>query len=145
MGKPHFYIACLILSIFVLWACPSFAQKMDGEFPNISTQELAIGIKNKSIFVVDANLDSIYQKQHIPSAIHADFFSPNVKIFPQDKNFPLVFYCKNVLCDACHIVARFAKEKGYTNIRVYPLGIEGWMSAGMAVEGLSLPSGNFPN
>ena len=103
-------------------------------FKFISTEDLSKGIQEKNVSVVDCNSDESYKKGHIPSAVHMDVMSPDIKVLPSDKNTALVFYCKNPHCSASHDGARFAVKQGYKNVRVYPLGIDGWVKAGMKVE-----------
>jgi|HubBroStandDraft_6_1064221.scaffolds.fasta_scaffold742398_1 rhodanese-related sulfurtransferase len=49
---------------------------------------------------------------------------------PSDKSKPLVFYCANTQCGASHHAAARAMTAGYTNVKVMPEGIAGWVSAG---------------
>lgn len=104
------------------------------ELPMISTEDLSKGIKEKTISVVDCNTSEVYKKGHIPGAVYMNSTAPDAKVLPKDKNAALVFYCKNPRCMASHQGAEFAKAQGYTNVRVYPLGIDGWEKAGMPVE-----------
>ena len=135
MKKSIRYLTFLnILFSLVLVSFPAFALKSDQEFIFISTDDLAKGIKEKSVFVFDANVPSVYQKNHIPTAMHVNYNSPDLKLLPQNKNASLVFYCKNPHCLASHEAAGVAKSNGYTNVRVYPLGIDGWIAAGMLAE-----------
>ncbi len=96
------------------------------EFKFISTEDLSKGIQEKNLFVVDCNSEETFKKNHIPGALHIDVTALDSKILPLDKNTSLVFYCKNPHCSASHDGARFAVKQGYANVRVYPLGIEGW-------------------
>jgi len=121
----------LLLSFVIL---PSLPLKAAEEFTFISTEDLAKGIQDKSLVVVDCNLPETYQKGHIPSAVHMNSSQPDANVLPKDKNSNLVFYCKNPKCMASHEGARFAVTQGYTKVRVYPLGIDGWEQAGMKVE-----------
>lgn len=104
------------------------------EFEFISTDELAKGIQEKKLFVIDNNAPDLYPQKHIPTAVYMNILEPNAKLLPPNKETPLVFYCRNPRCGASHEGARFAKKMGYTHVRVYPSGIDGWEEAGKAVE-----------
>jgi rhodanese-related sulfurtransferase len=124
----------LILPIFFSFFLGACQRKIPDQFPSISTQELSQGVKDKSLHVYDNNIASIYQAGHIPTAVFMDYLAPDVSLFPADKNAPLVFYCKNTRCSASEAGARFSWYQGYSNVRVYPDGIDGWKAAGMDLE-----------
>jgi rhodanese-related sulfurtransferase len=130
--KKTFFILPFLVVLFL--AFPSSGPRAAEEFPFISTEELSKGIQSKTLFVVDCNNPDLYQQKHIPTAIHMNSSEPEGKVLPKDKNATLVFYCKNPRCMASHDGARFAKSQGYSNVRVYPLGIDGWEKAGMPLE-----------
>ncbi len=119
-------------------SCRNPPQVPEEEFQFISTEDLGKGIKERSLMIFDNNSPELYEKKHIPTAVHMDFDHPDPKILPPEKNSPLVFYCKNTRCTASHEGARYAKSQGYTQVRVYPLGIDGWEKAGMPLESGSL-------
>ena len=60
----------------------------------------------------------------------------NVSELPADKTKPLVFYCANPHCGASHEAAEKALTAGYTNVKVMPDGIAGWVKAGKKVQTL---------
>lgn len=84
---------------------------------------------------VDANGEGTRKKMGIiPGAVllsDSDTFSP--KELPADKAKPLVFYCANTHCGASHDAAEKAITAGYTNVKVLPDGIAGWVKAGKKV------------
>lgn len=127
--KKYFHFFFVLAFLF-----PLFSVQAAEEFKFISTEELSKGIQAKNKFVVDCNSDGTFKKGHIPGAVHMDVMSPNAKLLPSDKNTALVFYCKNPHCAASHKGAGFAKAQGYTNVQVYPLGIDGWEKAEMKVD-----------
>ena len=53
---------------------------------------------------------------------------------PADKRAPLVFYCANAECTASDGAAERALALGYTDVRVMPDGIAGWVRAGNRVD-----------
>ena len=56
------------------------------------------------------------------------------RTLPADKKSPLVFYCANSSCGACHQGAKAAIELGYKNVFIMPDGIGGWETAKLATE-----------
>ncbi len=118
--------------LFVFFA--AFPLHSAEELPTISTEDLSKGIKDKTLSVIDCNMPEVYKKGHIPGAVYMSSSAPEAKVLPKDKNALLVFYCKNPRCMASHRGAEFAKAQGYTNVKVYSLGIDGWEKAGMPIE-----------
>ena len=55
---------------------------------------------------------------------------------PADKAKELVFYCANTHCGASHHAASKAITAGYTNVKVMPEGIAGWVKAGKKVQNI---------
>ena len=87
---------------------------------------------------VDANGDETRKKMGIvPGAVlltSSDSF--NVSELPADKSKELVFYCANTRCGASHEAAEKALTAGYTNVKVMPDGIAGWVKAGKKVQNI---------
>lgn len=123
--------------VFVCLGVSEAAESASGKLERISLEELVAGVQSRSLYVYDNNDRSIYQRNHIPSAIHLDPGDPDLTLFPSDKRSSLVFYCKNEWCTASHVGARIALRQGYRNVRVFPDGIEGWIKAGQRVESVS--------
>jgi rhodanese-related sulfurtransferase len=84
---------------------------------------------------VDANNEATRKHMGvIPGAVlltDYDDFKPGE--LPADKAKPLVFYCANTACGASHHAAEKALTAGYTNVKVLPAGIAGWVQAGKKV------------
>lgn len=125
---------CLALLPLLLIIFTSCQTRVPKEFPTISTEQLHRGIQDKSLRVFDNNNPEVYREGHIPTATFMDIYDPSSDVLPADQGASLVFYCKNTRCGASEKGAGIAWEKGYRNIRVYKLGIDGWKKAGMAVE-----------
>jgi rhodanese-related sulfurtransferase len=85
---------------------------------------------------VDANGTATRKKMGIlPGAVlltDSDTFQ--LSELPADKAKTLVFYCANTHCGASHEAAEKAITAGYTNVKVMPDGIAGWVKAGKKVE-----------
>jgi rhodanese-related sulfurtransferase len=88
---------------------------------------------DSSIIFVDARSTADYEAGHIPRAISmpiSEFDSKfpefQMKVAPDQK---IVAYCTGMQCHDSHDLAERLKENGYTNIRVYSRGFEGWVQA----------------
>ena len=101
----------------------------------VTSQELDKLIATKVAVIVDANSKETYDKGHIPGAIS---YSKNEKNFismlPADKSTLIVAYCGNPKCTAWEFPAKAAQKAGYTNIKHYEPGIQGWVKEGKKVE-----------
>jgi rhodanese-related sulfurtransferase len=73
-----------------------------------------------------------YDSGHIPGAISIpdSAFDKHVGKLPADKNALVIFYCQGPKCDLSHKSAFKAEQLGYTNVKVYAAGIEGWEAKG---------------
>jgi rhodanese-related sulfurtransferase len=106
-----------------------------GEFPDISHDELKKAIAEKKVALIDVNGSLSFQAGHIPGAI--DFASTKAELagkLPSDKNALIVAYCGNERCSAYAAGAKAAQALGYTNVKHYAKGIQGWKASGENTE-----------
>jgi rhodanese-related sulfurtransferase len=103
----------------------------------ISTADLAalIASKPEKLYILDAlvwNDKSV----KIPGAHNVNSQTSDEKIHAliKDKNAHIITYCANERCGASPELLKRLKKLGYTNVREYPAGIQGWTKAGMATE-----------
>lgn len=82
--------------------------------------------------LVDSRPAKSYQEGHINGAINVPTaqFDKFQQLLPEDKDKLLIFYCGGLACELSTQGALKAKELGYTNIKVYPEGLPGWLAAG---------------
>jgi rhodanese-related sulfurtransferase len=87
---------------------------------------------------IDANGNGTRKKLGvIPGAVLlSDSETYDIKELPADKAKPLVFYCANTSCGASHDAAHKAIASGYTNVKVFPEGISGWVKAGKKTQSI---------
>ena len=106
--------------------------------PTISIDEVDQKLANGECVPVDANGEGTRKKMGtLPGAVLlSDSETFNVSELPADKTKPLVFYCANPHCGASHEAAEKALTAGYTNVKVMPDGIAGWVKAGKKVQTL---------
>ncbi|MCE9583143.1 MAG: redoxin domain-containing protein [Planctomycetes bacterium] len=119
-------VAVLVLSIT--------ASADDKGWKEMSAKDLEDAIAKKAVTVVDNNGPDVYAKNHVPGAINASPKDFPESILPKDKAALVVFYCANEKCHACHVGADRAVSLGYTNVRILPIGIAGWVAGKHAVE-----------
>jgi rhodanese-related sulfurtransferase len=129
----------LLLSV-MLMACSKDepAQKPSAEAPEITVEQLDAKLTNREWQPVDANGEATRKKMGvIPGAVLlTDSEAFSLSELPADKSKPLVFYCANTHCDASDQAAGRALTAGYTNVKVLPAGIAGWVEAGKKVQNI---------
>ena len=110
--------------------------KLSDSVATITVDELDAKLASKDCQAVDANGEGTRKKMGvIPGAVlltDSDAFSTSE--LPADKSKTLVFYCANTHCGASHEAAARALTAGYTNVKVLPEGIAGWVKAGKQTQ-----------
>jgi rhodanese-related sulfurtransferase len=120
-------------------AAPAGDAKAAGEAAKtvIGTQEMKALLTSKApVVVLDARAGKWDDGRRIPGAIAV---SPTATAEEVAKAVPakdslIVTYCANLKCQASAKLAENLKSLGYTSVLRYEDGIEGWTSAGNAVE-----------
>ena len=133
-----------VLSLGALAGCskssekPASTDKAAARLPTLTVDEVDHQLAKGDCVAVDANGDGTRKKLGVvPGAVlltDSDTF--NVSELPADKSKSLVFYCANTHCGASHEAAEKALTAGYTNVKVMPEGIAGWVKAGKKVQTL---------
>jgi rhodanese-related sulfurtransferase len=101
-------------------------------FPEIKRDDLVKALKDKAVFLVDANGNESYASAHIPGAVNFDKASGRFsRDLPADKNALIVAYCGGPGCEAWCQAADQLEAMGYKNIRHYKGGIKEWKQAGL--------------
>jgi rhodanese-related sulfurtransferase len=92
-------------------------------------------VESKSAIVLDARTGKYDDGKRIPGALSlsAESSKAEVEKTIPDKKSAIVTYCSNLKCPASGKLAKHLKALGYTNIKEYPEGIQGWMAAGNPV------------
>lgn len=104
-------------------------------FPEISTTQLRQAIRHKTVILIDVNGTESWQKAHIPGALDFIAIEGNLQAkLPADKNALIVAYCGNEQCPAYRAAATAAQKLGYTNVKHYAKGIQGWVKLGLPTE-----------
>jgi rhodanese-related sulfurtransferase len=103
----------------------------------IGLEELKAKIDREDRFpLIEALPPYEYERGHLPGAID---IPPNqiaelsASILP-DKSAEIVVYCVNPQCHASENAAEELERLGYTRVRVFPEGKQGWFDAGLKLE-----------
>jgi rhodanese-related sulfurtransferase len=109
-----------------------------GKLSFISVDDVDAHIAKGTAQAVDANgTDTRKHEGVVPGAVLlTDSESYALTELPTDKAKELVFYCANTHCGASHHAAEKAIASGYTNVKVMPEGIAGWVKAGKKVQNI---------
>jgi rhodanese-related sulfurtransferase len=109
-----------------------------GKLNFISVDDVDVQITKGTAQAVDANgVDTRKHEGVVPGAVLlTDSESYSLTELPTDKAKELVFYCANTHCGASHHAAEKAIASGYTNVKVMPEGIAGWVKAGKKVQNI---------
>ncbi len=125
------FLTSLVLALGLVgtaFAAPS-------KIADISHQELSAALAAKTVTVLDVNGSESFAEGRIPGSI--DFIAQQKKIaalLPKDKKALVVAYCGNEYCSAYLSAATVAMELGYTNVKHYSPGIDGWKKSGGKLE-----------
>ena len=78
-----------------------------------------------------------FQKQHIPGSINIplEVLEEEIADTLPDKGAEIVVHCTNINCPASAKAAAKLEGMGYTDVRHFKEGLEGWQEAGFSLEG----------
>jgi len=136
----------LFVSLLGLAAAAGCSKSVDktesaeaAKVPMVTVDQVDQAIAKNAAIAVDANGNETHKKLGVvPGAIlltdGKETLDP--KELPADKSKELVFYCANTHCGASHHAAAEAITAGYTNVKVMPEGIAGWVAAGKKVQSI---------
>ena len=98
--------------------------------------EVAAGIADGSLTLVDALPESYYARMHLPGALNlvAEDVEARAATLLPDRHAAIVTYCSNRACPNSGQVAAALERLGYTDVRTYADGILDWTEAGHPVE-----------
>jgi rhodanese-related sulfurtransferase len=121
-----------ILAVFAFLSAAAFAAS---SYPDISQDQLKQAISEKAVVLLDANGSDSFKAGHIPGAIDFDANQDRLaSLLPADKNALIVAYCGGEQCTAYKAAAAAAVKLGYTNVKHFAPGINGWKNSGQATE-----------
>jgi rhodanese-related sulfurtransferase len=97
----------------------------------LSTAELQQGLdRDSGLHIVNVQTDQFFGGELIPGSrrIPLDRLEDGVKELPKDAE--IVTYCAGPACSQSTEAAQKLTDLGYTNVRAYADGLEGWKAAG---------------
>jgi rhodanese-related sulfurtransferase len=85
--------------------------------------------------VLEALGEPYFRKGHLPGARRIDYLQavPQVQAMAIAHDAPIVVYCASASCNNSGVAAHALRDAGYTDVRVYVEGKEGWQAAGRAL------------
>jgi rhodanese-related sulfurtransferase len=125
----------LLITLLTCLAISTAAWAKSSKVPDIAHKDLEKAIAAKAVTLLDVNGSDSFQEGRIPGAI--DYLANKAKIaamLPKDKNALVVAYCGNEYCSAYLAAATVAMDLGYTNVKHYSAGIDGWKKSGAKLE-----------
>ena len=102
----------------------------------ITRTDLEALVATGDVVLVDALPASYYDQLHLPAAVNlveSDVDTEAPRLLP-DKNATIVTYCSNEACSNSQAVANRLERLGYTSVRKYREGVQGWVAAGNLTE-----------
>ncbi len=124
-----------LIALLASLSLASLALASSPAVSDISQKDLQAVVTAKSAVIFDVNGTESYNEGHIPGAI--DFIAHRddiAKLLPADKAALVVAYCRNEQCTAYRQAAHAAIALGYTNVKHFAPGIDGWVSSGAPTE-----------
>ncbi len=105
----------------------------DDYYKPVPMEEVVRLMKSPDVVLLDVNVQEVWEKHHIPGAVHVT--NPDIAQFlPQDRKSFLIFYCAGPLCRASCSAANEAVILGFRHVYVMRDGIFAWVKAGYPVE-----------
>lgn len=108
----------------------------DTTITTITSEELRAAIDTGDVVVVEALPASYYEEGHLPGARNLaldDLDRLAGDVIPHADQ-PVVTYCTGPTCSNSHQAAERLRALGYTDVRVYTEGKDGWRAAGLPIE-----------
>lgn len=104
----------------------------------ITANELERAIARGGIPVINVLDAEHFQEKHIPGSINipldSDNFADQVAERLGSKSDPVIVYCASEQCDASTKAATRLESAGFTDIRDFEPGVQGWEDAGFRIE-----------
>lgn len=102
----------------------------------VTTAELSKMVDSGKATLLDARSGKYDDGRRIPGAkgVGTKPSKKDVAAIVSSKDALVVTYCTNLQCPASKMLGKRLRDYGYTNVKEYHEGIEGWAEAGKTVE-----------
>lgn len=92
----------------------------------------------RSAIVVDARLNSVFRKGHVPGAVNLPGLRPDEEVLRRILKYPksvaIIVYCASENCEDSYQVSDSLRKKGMRNIRIFRGGWQEWQEYGLEIE-----------
>lgn len=145
---PSMLLFATVLVSSAVVACPACddskksAAAAPTEIRTLTPEQVQEWQASRGVHVFDANPRDIFDKHHVPGAVHIEYDQITASQLPADQLAAVVFYCMNERCGASPIAARRAIELGWRDVYLMPAGIQGWLAARLPIEAKTNPATN---
>ena len=100
----------------------------------LRTEELQQGLdRDSGLHVLNVQTDQFFAGELIPGSRRVPLDAIRSDALDLSKDAQIVTYCAGPRCSQSAEAAVTLAELGYTNVRTYPDGLEGWKAAGNTV------------
>lgn len=104
----------------------------------IKREELEQKMKGESdLRIIDVLPPAHFNNEHLPGAENvplSESFEERIQEAVPDKDSEVVLYCANTDCPASEEAAEKMEALGYSNVKDYGEGIDGWKAGGKPIE-----------
>jgi rhodanese-related sulfurtransferase len=103
----------------------------------IDLRQFQQAVNDQHVLILDARASTYFNRGHVPRAINlsrADFARDYMRLRPTldtAKDQPIVIYCAGGACHDSKMVAQALTALGFSQVRIYPGGWDGWTAAGL--------------
>jgi mannose-6-phosphate isomerase-like protein (cupin superfamily) len=103
---------------------------------SVTRDELRAAIDDGSVTVVDAQPPARYAEHRLPGALSLVAEDPDARVqdLLTDRTAAIVVYSTDADCARGPALAERLRALGYTDVRTYPEGVEGWAAAGLPLD-----------
>jgi len=108
--------------------------------PVVHLPEFRAAAAAPGVTVLDARTPAEFAAAHVPGALPLpvdsaeDAFAALYRGLGEDLSAPLVAYCRDISCDDALVLALALRERGWSDVRLYPGGFAEWTAYGGPVE-----------
>ena len=117
-------------------ASPHGGTPLDVMLPPIDADELADALADPDVVVIDAQGNGGFETAHLEGAVNfsLDDVAGQAASILTSPDQRAVLYCTDENCVGAEFVGTQLVEAGYTNLRRFPAGVDGWAALGLPVN-----------